>query len=900
MSGIDNFLNKKGQSEYYITSQPANNAVNSNAKISQTTTSNQSQVSVTNSTIRDEFVKEKKNNGLIRKFYNFLKNKTNIGLGSKAVEKEIDKFEKGEISEENVKETIAKYKHSQQNSVQTFADTTTAATTITGYYLGNNFVKKYQAQDKLNAIPQFIKKIKNNTDNIYLKRFLSIDDILKSKTKATLFMLPILGIIGGITKLTITKAERIGSKEFKVDKKAFTDKKELKAAKKKARKARQKTNFKNFLTGALNGILAPVTALAGGIIGVPAYILATTGLRYATNNKGNKDKSLNDFAQSFKDNAVVNTLATAAIAVPAFKKAHFSHVLGKNLDKVVNKLKNTKLELPDLPSSKSAYQELEDTMLNSEAIKKIITPEKLYSSDNMDEIIKNLTDENIFAVKFLQIKNKGLLSGEYNQYERISEALRENCPPTRTLEEAQEHINKLWGTSEYKISKLLGVGTVAETYLAKNSSGKEVCIKILKNGINAEKIAKDKEKFIKLITGDTPLDKLDDNQKYLIKNINDLAEGISKEVDFVNEMNAAKELKKYSKVADVVVPMEAKPGIYIMEKAPGISVKTLVDYYNCERMVKFYKNELKKYPDETWSKPQLEYYEEKMKKIKSRAPEFEDFDMTPSQIKKLLKTYIDLQVEQFAKVDKNGKVIHADIHPGNIFINLEALKSGKGKLLTLIDTGNTIKLSKEQAMASLKIVGFIKNGNTKDLANIVLQDAILPKGLSKEEALTKVENDLRTFFFDNKTKINSMNMDTFYALSDNILRKYNIIPNNTQLNLNKAKISARNSFEDLVESFFEKKYGDKNWDDSSKAEMVAAITNATKDMAEIGIKLQSANTIQETKNLTQMSTKEAMNFLRNKNMLKTNSEEYLTYKMKQNMPGPEIKEEDILKNFEEE
>ena len=608
MSGIDNFLNKKGQSEYYITSQPANNAVNSNAKISQTTTSNQPQVSVTNSTIRDEFVKEKKNNGLIRKFYNFLKNKTNIGLGSKAVEKEIDKFEKGEISEENVKETIAKYKNSQQNSVQTFADTATAATTITGYYLGNNFVKKNQAQDKLNAIPQFIKKIKNNTDNIYLKRFLSIDDILKSKTKATLFMLPILGIIGGITKLTITKAERIGSKEFKVDKKAFTDKKELKAAKKKARKARQKTNFKNFLTGALNGILVPVTALAGGIIGVPAYILATTGLRYATNNKGNKDKSLNDFAQSFKDNAVVNTLATAAIAVPAFKKAHFSHVLGKNLDKVVNKLKNTKLELPDLPSSKSAYQELEDTMLNSEAIKKIITPEKLYSSDNMDEIIKNLTDENIFAVKFLQIKNKGLLSGEYNQYERISEALRENCPPTRTLEEAQEHINKLWGTSEYKISKLLGVGTVAETYLAKNSSGKEVCIKILKNGINAEKIAKDKEKFIKLITGDTPLDKLDDNQKYLIKNINDLAEGISKEVDFVNEMNAAKELKKYSKVADVVVPMEAKPGIYIMEKAPGISVKTLVDYYNCERMVKFYKNELKKYPDETWSKPQLEYY----------------------------------------------------------------------------------------------------------------------------------------------------------------------------------------------------------------------------------------------------------------------------------------------------
>lgn len=897
MSGIDNFLNKSGQNQYYITPQTANNAAKSDVKIKDTenTTTN----IITNSNIRDEFVKEKKNNGLIRKFYNFLKNKTNIGLGSKAVEKEIDKFEKGEISEENIKDTITKYKNSQQNSVQAFADTATAAVTISGYYLGNNFIKKYQAQDRLNALPQFIKNIKENTDSIKIKRLKIIEDILKSKTKATMLMLPILGIVGGITKLTITKAERIGSKEFKVDKKAFTEKKELKAEKKKARKERRKTNFKNFLTGATNGILAPVTALAGGIIGVPAYILATTGLRYTTNNKDKKDKSLNDFAQSLKDNAAVNTLATVAVAVPAFKKAHFSHVLGKNLDKVVDKLKDVKLELPDLPSSKSAYQELEDFMLNSEAIQNIVKSDKLYLSDNMDEIIQSLTDENIFAVKFLQIKNKGLLSGEYNQYGRISEALRENCPPTRTLEEAQEHINKLWGSSEYKVSKLLGVGTVAETYLAKDSSGKEVCIKVLKNGINAEKIAKDKEKFIKLITGDTPLDKLDDNQKYLIKNINDLAEGISKEVDFVNEMNAAKELKKYSKVADVVVPMEAKSGIYVMEKAPGISVKTLVDYYNCESSIKYFKRYAKKHPDTEWIKPTIEKYEEDMKKIKSKAPEFEDFDMTPSQIKKLLKTYIDLQVEQFAKVDKNGKVIHADIHPGNIFINLQALKSGKGKLLTLIDTGNTIKLSKEQAMASLKVVGFIKNGNTKDLANIVLQDAILPQGLSKEEALVKVEKDLKTFFFDNKTKINSMNMDTFYALSDNILRKYNIIPNNTQLNLNKAKISAKNSFEDLVESFFDKKYGDKSWEDSSKAEMVATITSAAKDMAEIGIKLQSANTIQETKNLTQMSTKEAINFLRNKNMLKTNSEEYLTYKMKQNMPGPEIKEEEILEKIKE-
>ena len=142
-----------------------------------------------------------------------------------------------------------------------------------------------------------------------------------------------------------------------------------------------------------------------------------------------------------------------------------------------------------------------------------------------------------------------------------------------------------------------------------------------------------------------------------------------------------------------------------------------------------------------------------------------------------------------------------------------------------------------------------------------------------------------------------MNMDTFYVLSENILRKYNIIPNNTQLNLNKAKISAQNSFKNLFNSFFEKKYGDKNWSTTSKAEMAAAISRALADGAEIGIKMTSAQTMQESKNLFQMSWKEAIKFLRNKNMLKTNSEEYLTYKMKQNIPGPKIKEEEILEKI---
>lgn len=86
----------------------------------------------------------------------------------------------------------------------------------------------------------------------------------------------------------------------------------------------------------------------------------------------------------------------------------------------------------------------------------------------------------------------------------------------------------------------------------------------------------------------------------------------------------------------------------------------------------------------TWADEEIAKSEELIKKIKSRAPEFDDFEMTPSQIKRLLKNYIDLQVEQFSKIDKNGKVIHADIHPGNIFINLNSLKTVKANYLPLL------------------------------------------------------------------------------------------------------------------------------------------------------------------------------------------------------------------------
>ena len=208
MSGIDNFLNNKHkQDNYFISTPQADNKAVQTAHAAR-------EPQIQTSSERDEFVKIKKNNGLVGKFYNFLKNKTNFGSGTKAVEKEIDKFEKGEIKEEKVREKISQYIISQENAVQSTGDIATGAVTISSYFLANNYIKKLRAQLELDALPEIIKDIKKYPESKRYKRYIQAENIIKSKSKTMLVMLPILAVAGGITKLIYGKAERIGSKEF--------------------------------------------------------------------------------------------------------------------------------------------------------------------------------------------------------------------------------------------------------------------------------------------------------------------------------------------------------------------------------------------------------------------------------------------------------------------------------------------------------------------------------------------------------------------------------------------------------------------------------------------------------------------------------------------------------------
>ena len=850
--------------------------------------------------LRDEFQKQKKKNGLFEKLYDKLKNLTGFGNSSKTVdklitnydsnltrqvpglfrseyvEKVISQYGKSKITKEEIDIATDKYRSSQKNAEQMFGNVTTSLITLASFFKAKNFLAELKAQKKLKAEnPIFTRVINHIKDSAkYNKKSAKFIQfilntgrkILKSNRNALIIGLPILALLGGTAKVGILGFNRIGSKEFYVDKKLKnTDKAEYKRQKKQAGKAQRKEFFKNLITGAGLGIITPVAAVLGGIAGVPVFVAGVLGLNYLNSDK--KDKSFNGFVKSLKDNWLMNTAGTAVMTAVALKKARFSSVLSKNLDSTVKLLQDVTLKPSEFASGQSSYDKIKDIMLKSPAINDIINSREYIS---VSEQIKRLTDQNIFAVKFLQT------SGEKSKLVRT---LIEDCPPSRTLEEAQAAINKLIGNTDYKVKKLLGTGTIAETYLAKDKNGKEVCIKIVKDGISAEKIQKDKEAFINLVTGGKPREQITKEQDYLVRCIEDYANGISKEIDLENEMKAAQSLKKFTKKANVVVPIEAKPGIYVMEKAKGISVQTLKEYYACTSEIKRMEKMLKDKPNSIWYKENLQRCKAELERIKAKAPDFDDFELSNDEVKKIMLKYIDLQTEQFSKISRSGKPIHADIHPGNVIVNIAAVKGkDKGKIFTLIDTGNVINVSKEQSLDMLKFLDYIKKANSKDISRAVVADSILPAGLTREEAAELVEKELSKCFFDNSTQLKPMTIDNLFILTDNIQRKFNIIPNNTQLNLEKAKNASIGSFKDLIETFLDKKYGAMT-DNPGVMEMA----NFIKDGADMGKKWIIAQKIQNFKNLFKKSFGEIMKSIFNKNNKKANSVEALTYKLKQNM-----------------
>ena len=842
----------------------------------------------------DEYFRREKrqNTGLIEKLYNKIKNATGLGVGTKKVEQVIASANKGKSSTQDVDNVIHKYNTSQENSAQLFGDIASIGVGGGIFFYLRKKLQTLSSIIRVNKTPQNLGTVLGLPSDVSQK----IIKLGKSNKKLLSASVILAALAAGWTKATVLGINRIGSKEYKVDEKIYGRKNSrnnlqrilAKQEKKDLRKQRFKSDFKNFASGTINGLMLPVISL-GGIIGAPIFLAGNSLNRYFVASKTDENKSLTGYVNNLKNDALLTGAVTVAGAIPLVKKGNFIKVADVNLEKAVKKLENADLKTPSY-KGKPALQEIQDLLFKDRKISNIISDEKI----SIDEQIKKLTDENIFAVKFKQISNDGT---------ELTRALRENCPPTRTLDEAQVYIKNALG-DKYEVTKLLGVGTVAETYLAKSKDGQEVCIKIIKQGIDKDKILKDKEKFKDTIKA---CNSSDDKKSYLLRNIDDLAEGVLKEIDLQNELEAAKKLVPHTKVANVVKPIEVKNGAYVMEKANGISLSSLVEL----NVAKIYKEALQKnsemqdllkppresklaelLKDKKTLKEKTQALDNYIKQIEARTPEFGDISLSKDDAKNLIDEYMKVLTEQFIKIEKGGKALHADIHPGNIFIDINALKKkNNNKIYTLIDTGNVIEQSMEQALRAVNLTSYLKLGNVKDITDYVLEGAVMPAGMTREEGAKKVAEELKKAFFDTETKLDRITNDSILNLSENIMRKYNILPGDVQLNLNKAKQSADNSLVQLIYSMIMLKLKDANLNNPFAIPKVMG--GLVKDAVLMQRRYNVVQAKQEKMNLKLLSPKEKLKQLHNPNNLKTNSEDYFTYKLKQNM----ILDKDLRETF---
>ena len=288
--------------------------------------------------------------------------------------------------------------------------------------------------------------------------------------------------------------------------------------------------------------------------------------------------------------------------------------------------------------------------------------------------------------------------------------------------------------------------------------------------------------------------------------------------------------------------------------------------------------------DATIKENELKKIDEEIKRVTERMPDFSDIKLRKSDTDYLLQEYRKVFIEQFHKIDKNGKVIHADIHPGNIFIDPNVLKTRRGKLFTLIDTGNTIDMGVDQSLRALNLTSYIKQGNVKDIAEYVLEGAKLPTGMDKNGAIDKVENELKACFFDNSTKLEQMNDEKILALTDNIMQKYDIIPSSSQLNLHKSRTSAKNSLKDLENAIMDFDFVDVMGHHSSTGKVLAGGKKGLEHLARNKI-YDSMVARQEKENLKQLTPMQKLKQKNNPNAPRANSEDYLTYWLKQKMLG---------------
>lgn len=718
--------------------------------------------------------------GLVGKLFDKIQGVLGVGLSRKKLKSQIDKQNSNDIDKQ-----LNKYYDQQKNTTELTLDV------ITGLIasLGIRVAKKI-----------------NTLSHLYIKN-------PKFEATSLLIGLGATGLIGLFTKPILKAINNIGTS--KEDRK------------------RERTTGKDFLTGMIDGVAASaVYAHKLGII-VGAGINSVS--RYVFNKK--TDDKRDQLRNHLTSGIVPKAIALGVAGVSAFKFHKRVDVLENAIKKSKENVQNIQIfdakiplsELLDLAeinirdpqvqqdlvectrkgffsdfylkirsffTKKGATAEevgMKDAVeIGRKPLRRAMRGKDLFNEEEMMNIMREIERYNIFYPKMIQtmpsniVVIKELLGGtdalaeifgkslkieqETNWLsKRIKNYLFKNknklvdsslktvndflnsykscCPASRTIIEAQTKVNAAYG-NRFTIlgEKPIGVGTIAESYLAKdNHSGKEVVIKMVKEWISEEKLLSDKQKMLNTL--ERVKDQLKpDEYNYQKKLIDELYSAWTKEVNLSLEADAARTLGKYAENYNTVAPIDVVDNIFVMEKANGVQFDKFAEYL-----------------------------------------EKNNIQLTKDQAIDLFRKYMTVFFEQLLSVPKHGdKVMHADPHAGNIFINL----ANKELPFTFIDTGNVIRYSAEEAIQNVTSHVDYMIGNSKAIAKRLLKGAVLPENINEQEAIRMLANHLDETFFSGKYKIRTS--DPFSAINNEsmeFMKKHKIILNSSNTNMIKAELT---------------------------------------------------------------------------------------------------------------
>lgn len=677
--------------------------------------------------------KAKGSQGFIARGFNKLKSWTGLGLSSKKLDEEIAAFMAGQVPFEKVCQDINKFKYNQKEATDVLVDGVLMGTCFATQCTGNKFSTLVSAASKSAGF--------------------TVRGLTSFLVAGSIFAKPIIKFIDSFG---MKKSERKENRTF----------------------------GKDLLTGWTNTIGASFVANQAGngygkfIASGVGLAAVNSGIRYLTIPK--EDKSFGDFMSQQIENPALKLTSLAALGAFGLFKCNKATKMQQAAKKLIpsNKLSETGVATANSPIRLVAD---ETKLLQSQNIKNILLQDGGATQQVIEKRMEALERENIFIPKFLQTlsddedtlkvelkKVFGLNDAQIMQAGLIDivQRFKSECTGARSQDEAQATLNEIFGDGKYKIIpkedymdkeniKPLGVGSVAETWKVQDSSGNKYAIKLLKKGMTKEKIAKDKEAMLKILKSSDAKDK-----EFCEKSLNELYQVWEQELDLDAEMKNGELLGQNitkARVAKGIEVKSSKDGVtaYVMELARGVQLS--------------------------------EYFELESLRTTLGCSKFGDNGvslMASSSIAYM--RYMQVVFEQLLSVPKTGeKVLHADPHPGNIFVEFE---DGTGEpKFTFIDTGNVIKSSNKEALHNtiLHLNYFL--GNTDAIAKTHLDSANL-NGKNKEECIKNLSKFLYDSFYC-KNKLRSK-MDIFAhidALINNWMQNQGITPDPKLANLHKAE-----------------------------------------------------------------------------------------------------------------